>query len=106
MRAGDPPGYGFLSRKTPILREAWSKSGFKFHWPHPETIRLMGDKVSAKAAMKKAGVPGGAWFRGALPDDPRRSHQDTAKAGWLSGHHRPPAAVVGGHAQWYRPKRR
>jgi acetyl-CoA carboxylase biotin carboxylase subunit len=47
------------------------RSGFVFIGPHAETIRLMGDKISAKAAMIKAGVPCVPGSEGALPDDPK-----------------------------------
>lgn len=50
------PGYGFLS-ENPDFSEQVERSGFIFIGPHHETIRLMGDKVSAIHAMKKAGVP-------------------------------------------------
>lgn len=50
------PGYGFLSESADFSEKVES-SGFIFIGPTADTIRLMGDKVSAKAAMLKAGVP-------------------------------------------------
>ena len=50
------PGYGFLSENADFA-ERVEQSGFIFIGPHVETIRTMGDKVSAIAAMKKANVP-------------------------------------------------
>ena len=64
------PGYGFLSENADFSEKV-EKSGFVFIGPRAETIRLMGDKVSAKLAMKKAGVPVVPGMDGALPDDPR-----------------------------------
>ena len=63
------PGYGFLSENADFA-ERVEQSGFKFIGPTPESIRLMGDKVSAKQAMIRAGVPCVPGSEGALPDDP------------------------------------
>ena len=62
------PGYGFLSENADFA-ERVEKSGFTFIGPKAETIRLMGDKVSAKDAMKKAGVPCVPGSDGALSEN-------------------------------------
>ncbi|MDP2242100.1 MAG: acetyl-CoA carboxylase biotin carboxylase subunit [Burkholderiales bacterium] len=62
------PGYGFLSENADFA-ERVEQSGFVFIGPRAETIRLMGDKVSAKNAMKKAGVPVVPGIDSALPED-------------------------------------
>jgi acetyl-CoA carboxylase biotin carboxylase subunit len=64
------PGYGFLSENADFADKV-EKSGFVFIGPRGDTIRLMGDKVSAKNAMKKAGVPVVPGPEGAAPEDPK-----------------------------------
>src|SRR6201993_4659796 len=63
------PGYGFLSENADFA-ERVEKSGFVFVGPKADTIRVMGDKVSAKHAMKKAGVPVVPGSEGSLPESP------------------------------------
>jgi len=75
------PGYGFLSENADFA-ERVERSGFVFIGPHPENIRLMGDKVSAKQAMEKAGVPCVPGSDGALPDDPKEIVRIARKVGY------------------------
>jgi acetyl-CoA carboxylase, biotin carboxylase subunit len=63
------PGWGFLSENADFA-ERVEQSGFVFIGPRAETIRLLGDKVSAKNAMKKAGLPVVAGVDEPLPEEP------------------------------------
>ena len=75
------PGYGFLAENADFAEKV-ERSGFVFIGPRPENIRLMGDKVSAKAAMVKAGIPTVPGSEGALPDDPKEIVRVARKIGY------------------------
>ena len=75
------PGYGFLSENADFA-ERVEKSGFVFIGPRPDTIRLMGDKVSAKNTMIKAGVPVVPGSEGALPEEPQEIVKIARKVGY------------------------
>ena len=75
------PGYGFLSENADFA-ERVEQSGFTFIGPTPDCIRLMGDKVSAKQAMIKSGVPCVPGSEGALPEDPKEILATARKVGY------------------------
>ena len=75
------PGYGFLSENADFA-ERVEGSGFVFIGPRPDNIRLMGDKVSAKHAMIKAGVPCVPGSEGVLPEDPKEIVRIARKIGY------------------------
>ncbi len=75
------PGYGFLSENADFA-ERVEQSGFVFIGPRSDSIRLMGDKVSAKQAMIKAGVPCVPGSEGALPEDPKSIVQTARRIGY------------------------
>ncbi|WP_185267315.1 acetyl-CoA carboxylase biotin carboxylase subunit [Halopseudomonas xiamenensis] len=78
---GIHPGYGFLAENADFAEQI-ERSGFTFIGPSAEVIRLMGDKVSAIAAMKKTGVPTVPGSDGPLPDD----EQECLKIGHRVGY--------------------
>ena len=75
------PGYGFLSENADFADRV-ENSGFVFIGPKPENIRTMGDKVAAKVAMRKVGVPCVPGSEGALPDDPKEIRKIAASVGY------------------------
>ncbi len=77
---GIHPGYGFLAENADFAEQV-ERCGFKFIGPTADVIRLMGDKVSAIEAMKKAGVPTVPGSDGPLPDDPEFVVQTARRIG-------------------------
>ena len=75
------PGYGFLAENANFA-ERVEKSGFTFIGPHPDSIRLMGDKVTAIAAMRKAGVPCVPGSEGELSSDLEKNKALAQKIGF------------------------
>jgi acetyl-CoA carboxylase, biotin carboxylase subunit len=75
------PGYGFLSENADFA-ERVENSGFVFIGPTAQSIRTMGDKISAKAAMRKVGIPCVPGSDGALPEDPKEIRRLAAGVGY------------------------
>jgi acetyl-CoA carboxylase biotin carboxylase subunit len=75
------PGYGFLSENADFAEQV-ERSGFIFVGPKAETIRMMGDKVSAITAMKKAGVPCVPGSDGPLDNDEARNKSFAKRIGF------------------------
>ncbi|GGO82290.1 biotin carboxylase [Marinobacterium nitratireducens] len=79
--SGIHPGYGFLAENANFAEQV-ERSGFKFIGPTADVIRLMGDKVSAIEAMKKAGVPTVPGSDGPLPEDADEIHAVAQRIGY------------------------
>ena len=75
------PGYGFLSENANFAEQV-ERSGFIFIGPKADTIRLMGDKVSAISAMKQAGVPCVPGSDGPLGDDMDKNRAIAKRIGY------------------------
>ena len=75
------PGYGFLAENADFA-ERVEQSGFIFIGPSAETIRLMGDKVSAISHMRQAGVPCVPGSNGVLPNDNQAVIETATRIGY------------------------
>jgi acetyl-CoA carboxylase biotin carboxylase subunit len=75
------PGYGFLSENAGFA-ERVEQAGLVFIGPRSQSIRVMGDKVAAKRAMRAAGVPCVPGPDEALPDEPGALHELAAAIGY------------------------
>ena len=75
------PGYGFLSENADFAEQV-EESGFTFIGPKSETIKLMGDKVSAIRAMKEAGIPCVPGSDGSIGNDNKTNAAIAKKIGY------------------------
>ncbi|WP_031360102.1 acetyl-CoA carboxylase biotin carboxylase subunit [Caballeronia sordidicola] len=75
------PGYGFLSENADFADQV-EAAGMTFIGPEPRSIRIMGDKVAAKRAMRAAGVPCVPGPEGGLPEDPQGILRAAAEIGY------------------------
>ena len=85
-RRSDPPRLRLPVARTPTSPSGWSKAASCSSARRPSRSASMGDKVSAKQAMIKAGVPCVPGSEGALPDDPKEIMRIAARDR-LPGHH-------------------
>ena len=75
------PGYGFLAEDYSFA-EKCEESGFKFIGPNSETIKMMGDKITAKNIAEKAGIKVVPGYKDALPEDPEKIHAIASEIGY------------------------
>ena len=75
------PGYGFLAENSDFAEQV-EKSGFIFIGPPADVIRIMGDKVEAIKAMKKAGVPTVPGSDGPLGNNPQELQAIAERIGY------------------------
>jgi len=75
------PGYGFLAEDYSFA-EKCDESGFKFIGPNSETIKMMGDKITAKNIAEKAGIKVVPGYKDALPEDPEKIHAIANEIGY------------------------
>jgi len=91
------PGYGFLAEDFGFA-EKCEESGFKFIGPNSETIKLMGDKITAKNIAEKAGIKIVPGYKDDLPDD----HDEILKIAYEIGYPLMIKATAGGGGRGMR----